>query len=91
MTLNSLKIRNAIATVAFTLNQEYELYMYCLTQEEKAQQLNDVEEARNFLVENGIAYDAAFKHAERVQNTDPCPVRFIDRRLKPVEIDELPF
>lgn len=85
------KIRDAIAEVAFTLHQEYEFYLYNLTPEEKKQELTNAEEARNFLAENDIAYDAVLKHIERSDNIEPYPVRFIDRQPIRVETDELPF
>jgi hypothetical protein len=85
------RIEDAISKVAFTFHESYDLYLYVLNTEEEEKERAEVEEARNYLAEVGIAYDAAFKHAERFDNIEPRPVRFIDRHLKPVETDELPF
>lgn len=87
---NSAAIREAIETLSFTLNNDYDLYFYTLNSEEEFAEKQKIEEARNYLVENGVAYDAAFKHYERQKNIEPEPIRFIDKvHFKAVESDQL--
>lgn len=86
------KIDNAIAKIAFTLQDDYDLYLYVLTPEEEENEKNEIERARNYLASNNIAYDAVFKHHERLINIIPKPIRFIDRpHFKAVETEDLPF
>jgi len=87
---NSAVICEAINTLAFTLSDDYDLYLYTLTTKEEVAEKQKLEEARNYLFENGVAYDAAFKHYERRNNREPEPIRFVDKvHFKAVESDQL--
>lgn len=87
-------VANAIATIDFTLDGEYDFFCYHLTEEEMEDEKKLVAEAWKILDEKGIVFDKTVhdKREARWKNIMPVPVRFIDReRFTAVETDELPF
>ena len=86
-----MTIREAINKIAFALNDSYDLYLYCLTEEEEIKEADEIEEAWQVLNQNNIDSFAIQKHIDREANVIPEPIRFIDRAFHKVETDELPF
>jgi hypothetical protein len=84
-------IDKAMNVVWFSISPEYSLYIYVLSPEEKATEIQDVADAWKILNDYGIGIDAVMKHADRMNNSYPIPVRFIDRHFAKCESDDLPF
>lgn len=88
----NMTINDAISIVAYSKNEEYELYLCFLDNLEIRKEVNDLKKARKVLAENNIGDEPIAKHIERQKNKIPEPVRFVDRiHLKAVDTDELPF
>lgn len=85
-------IDTAMSDVWFSLSNDYELYLYSLTSAEEANERRIVADAWKTLAENGLGMTEVQKHIERLNNSAPAPVRFIDRvRFAACEEDDLPF
>lgn len=84
------EIDSAIATASRVFENDYALYVYCLSDTEAIEEKEEVEEAFKVLEKYGITNEDVRKHNERINNVVPEPVPFINRP-HPVETDELPF
>ena len=85
-------IEKAIRAAWFSLSEDYALYLYNLTPEEEADEHQIVANAWKTLADNGMGFKEVQKHADRMDNSVPAPIRFIDRqRFATVEADELPL
>lgn len=84
-------IDTAMSNAWFSLSDDYEMYLFILTSEERANERRVVANAWKTLAKNGLGMTEVQKHIKRLDNSAPAPVRFIDRHFAACETDELPF
>lgn len=80
----------AIEVVSCTL-RDYSFYLSCLSPAEKAEELQELNAARDVLKKYYIPFEDVVLHERRQENKPAEPVRFIDRpRFAAIELDDLP-